>query len=438
MAWWEWLLGLVMFVIMFGILIAVHEAGHLAAAKLFRVYCFDYSIGFGPKVYQTKRKGGETTFTIRAVPLGGFVSMFGEGVELEKNEYVAPSRNLEGVARYKRAIIFSAGIILNFIMGLILLFVSNVAFTHAYTVSPVNLNDYQSTLVMSIDEDKKDENFNINNKDALVFGFDPVTKLLILDYEVEVLNDKGEHIPYVLTMKNNLSKTKQDPSISDDVVLYPGNDNLTEEQKNAGMKYGINIKEPMVPDFEISVDIDISYIPAVVDEATQEYSYDVDNVLVNSFKLTSDVNAQKWNDLGLNIKIFERWYSFGESVSTTWDQFTYANKAIFQAIGNLFVGSGWDQVGGPVAILQQTTMAYSSFGLSSYLYLWGFISVNLAIFNLLPFPGLDGWALLVVIVESITKKKFPTKVKNIISTVGLLLLFALMVLVLFKDIFTLF
>ena len=73
-----------------------------------------------------------------------------------------------------------------------------------------------------------------------------------------------------------------------------------------------------------------------------------------------------------------------------------------------------------------------------FIYLWGAISVNLAIFNLLPFPGLDGWHLLVVIVEGITKKEIPEKVKNIVSTIGLILLFGLMIFIMGRDIIRLF
>ena len=62
------------------------------------------------------------------------------------------------------------------------------------------------------------------------------------------------------------------------------------------------------------------------------------------------------------------------------------------------------------------------------------LSVNLGILNLLPFPALDGWHLLVVIIEGITKKEIPNKVKNIVSTIGMILLFVLMGIVLIKDI----
>ena len=70
--------------------------------------------------------------------------------------------------------------------------------------------------------------------------------------------------------------------------------------------------------------------------------------------------------------------------------------------------------------------------------LWALISINLGIMNLLPFPGLDGWHLLVTAIEGITRKELPKKFKNIVSTVGMILLFGLMIVILFKDIFMLF
>ena len=72
------ILYILLFVFCLSTLIMIHEAGHLAAAKIFNVYCFDYSIGFGPALLHVKRKRGETYFSIRAIPFVGFVSMYGE------------------------------------------------------------------------------------------------------------------------------------------------------------------------------------------------------------------------------------------------------------------------------------------------------------------------------------------------------------------------
>ena len=70
------LLAIIAFIVILGLIICLHEAGHFYMAKKFDVLCHDYSIGMGPAIY--KKKGKETTFCVRAIPIGGFVSMAGE------------------------------------------------------------------------------------------------------------------------------------------------------------------------------------------------------------------------------------------------------------------------------------------------------------------------------------------------------------------------
>ena len=73
MSAWEWIVSVILFIVALSAIIAIHELGHLSMAKLFNVYCSEYSIGFGPTLLKKKRKGGETYFSIRAIPLGGYV-----------------------------------------------------------------------------------------------------------------------------------------------------------------------------------------------------------------------------------------------------------------------------------------------------------------------------------------------------------------------------
>ena len=64
-------------IVLLGILVGFHELGHLMVAKAFNVYCLEYSIGFGPKIFSRRYKGGETFFSLRAIPFGGYVSEAG-------------------------------------------------------------------------------------------------------------------------------------------------------------------------------------------------------------------------------------------------------------------------------------------------------------------------------------------------------------------------
>ena len=141
-----------------------------------------------------------------------------------------------------------------------------------------------------------------------------------------------------------------------------------------------------------------------------------------------------WEDIGLSFKTMhdEDW-TFGDKVKQTFKDYGTAASAVFRGLGTLFTG-GIKNLSGIVGIFDMTANLYGSYTFATYLYFWGLISVNLAIFNLLPFPGLDGFALLVTIVEAITKKKIPTKVKGIMSAIGLVLLFGLMIAIVVLDI----
>lgn len=75
------LLNLLVFIIMLGAIIAIHELGHLIFAKRAKILCYEYSLGMGPILYQ--KKGKETDFSVRAIPIGGFVSMAGEEISTE-------------------------------------------------------------------------------------------------------------------------------------------------------------------------------------------------------------------------------------------------------------------------------------------------------------------------------------------------------------------
>ena len=77
----DFIINLLAFVFSLGLIIAIHELGHLIFAKKANILCFEYSIGMGPAIY--KKKGKETVFAVRAIPIGGFVSMAGEAVSTE-------------------------------------------------------------------------------------------------------------------------------------------------------------------------------------------------------------------------------------------------------------------------------------------------------------------------------------------------------------------
>ncbi len=108
-------MSFIWFILILGVIIIIHELGHLIAAKKFGVYCKEFSIGMGPKIWQ--RKNRETALTIRALPIGGYVAMAGEDSDEEDEELDIPyERTLNGIKPWKQVIVMAAGAFMNIIL----------------------------------------------------------------------------------------------------------------------------------------------------------------------------------------------------------------------------------------------------------------------------------------------------------------------------------
>lgn len=112
---------IIYFLLSLTVIICLHELGHLIAAKLFGVYCYEYSFGMGPVLLQ--KKGKETLYSLRALPIGGFVSMAGEtdGDEMYPDVIVPEGRRLTDQKPWKKIIIMLAGVTMNFILCWVIL-----------------------------------------------------------------------------------------------------------------------------------------------------------------------------------------------------------------------------------------------------------------------------------------------------------------------------
>ncbi len=112
------------FILVFGVIITIHELGHLLAAKYFNVYCEEFSFGMGPRLFHKKYK--ETTYSIRLFPVGGYVAMAGEADANFDQQDIPIERTIKGISKWKQIIIMLAGVIMNFILALFLFIAINL------------------------------------------------------------------------------------------------------------------------------------------------------------------------------------------------------------------------------------------------------------------------------------------------------------------------
>ena len=447
------IVSIILFIVSFAVLICIHEAGHLSMAKLFKVYCKEYSIGFGPAIFSKKKEGHETRFSIRAVPFGGYVSMYGEGMEDDPEfKDIPKERSLEGIKKWKKAIVLSAGVILNAVLAFVLIFISNFAFpTIAYTrKAEVTENSYVSQLGVENDDklqfiypsSYEDENGGIS---AFAFYYTDSEKVIhsdsffIVDDNVWV---NGQ--PYVLTYM--FTGNKHNPVFTEGISLYKG---LTKEELDNKLpddEYGLKedfktwseenspeyfpnfAENPLVFDEDDNFFVDLVFKDA---DGNNKLLQDVQiNVHVTK-KAKKTINF--FDNIGLSLKKEKVKTSVGQKFKGTFQDYGRAAGAVFKGLGVLFTG-GIKNMSGVVGIFNASATLYANYTFATYLYFWGLISVNLAIFNLLPFPGLDGWQLLVTAIEAVTRKKVPMKAKSIMSLIGLALLFILMGFIIVIDI----
>ena len=404
------ILYILLFIVFLSILIVVHELGHLAAAKAFNVYCLEYSIGMGPAIFKYKRKGGETQFTLRGVPFGGYVSMYGEGVELPEGVEIPESRSLNGVKWWKRGIILIAGVTMNAVLALTFFFISNcfpqeTLYSNALGIAPSSVA-YEKGL-------RTEDIYRIG--DPITYHDDVASmdrKYYLIDNQV-TLDDRIEE--YAACVNFDSITSFKNRNLADLIFIYELKDGAPDFSKF------------VLPTSYTTANVNFYILKKGVKEEV------VDHIVTVPIQSKDG----KLVDFGAELYYVKQNLNFGQIVKHTFSDFGNSSVLLVKAIGELITRpAAWKDVGGIIAVGFETTSVLQNFGFGRFLYIWGFISVNLAIFNLLPFPGLDGWQLLVLIIETTTRKKIPEKVKNIVSLIGVGLLLLLMGVIVVKDLIT--
>ena len=114
------IINLIVFIIVLTVIVAFHEFGHFLFAKITGVYVYEYSIGMGPKIWGTKK--GETEYSIRAIPIGGYCQLAGEDLDDDDKKKVPKNRRLQDKKAWERFLIMVFGPVNNFILAVVILF----------------------------------------------------------------------------------------------------------------------------------------------------------------------------------------------------------------------------------------------------------------------------------------------------------------------------
>jgi regulator of sigma E protease len=434
----------ILFLLCLSFVVCIHEAGHLAVAKACKVYCFEYSIGFGPAffkhTFKHKKKGadgkylfdasgkavkepGETKLCLRVLPLGGYVSMAGEMTDGDVGVLVPKERTLNGVNHAKQLAIMLAGITMNFILAFILL-LADYGLCDQYKTDA-------STNMVTVGDNTAGSNAGLVTGDRIIglyqtYYLTDTSTNTVVTREFPIEADRKELTSYQTFITGAPAQTYD--TLTKDCVSYAAQDVIFHNLDTTLTV--ISGFDGLVVNTDSTRVMHLTYYPK---DTTVTTTKDVTLSYVESTLNSQTIRI--FDKLGISPTIVSFRYGAGEAWGVAGKQFGNLFVNLYGALGSLFTPSGWQNVGGIISVYKLSAEATgSSAGFGNFLLIWGYISLNLGCFNLLPFPGLDGWQALIAIIESIRRKKIPSKYKNIANTVGIIILFVLAGLLLIKDI----
>lgn len=374
------MLTFIYFILVLGITVFIHELGHFIFAKKAGIYCYEFSLGMGPVIWKFNRKNDETTYSLRLFPIGGFVQMAGEAVDLDEN--IPEDKRMQSKSWFQRFMTVIAGILFNFLLAIIIFFI----------VGMIVGTDDQKAYVSSIGENFKASSTNLRVGD----------EILKINGKSSWSNSKA-----LLLMMVNNGKT-----ISLDVKHEDGSKELIVLEPTL-------VKEILDDDKNV-----IGY--EVLDEKTDDAIYKF------GIGLASKETSVKVNSV---LDFFKNVY---HALIYAFVSFVGLIDQMVHIIMYLFTGKlSLSSLSGPVGIYQVVGES-AKYGFINVVYLIGYICVNVGFINLLPLPAFDGGRLFFMIIEAIRKKPVSPKVENIIHSVGLVLLMILMVVISFNDIVRIF
>ena len=362
-----------------GLLIMIHEFGHFLAAKRMGVRVNEFAIGMGPRLLHWGK--GETTYSLRAFPIGGFCAMEGEDegaptpAALGGGEDAQPedrSRSFAHKPVWRRIVIVVAGALMNLVLGYVLLL--------GY------------------------------------YGF---------------LQEPYGNTGQVLFSTTTIAQLKEDTSAYQS-GLRPGDTILSVNGRRVLMDSDLSMEMQNDPDGVLQM-----VVRREVDGKPQKVTLDA-----VKFEMKTDETTGK-QYLKYDFVVLGKVRTFGNTFTQAAKEELSVATVVWRSLVDMVRGRyGLNDLSGPVGtvniIADAVGNAHSLAGWQTLVMLMVLITVNLGVFNLLPLPALDGGRLVFLLWEAVTRKPVPAKYEGIVHFAGLLLLVLLMLVITYSDVTKLF
>lgn len=425
-------MNIVLAIISLSFLILIHELGHFLVARWAGVKVQEFAIFMGPKLISWKR--GETVYSIRAIPMGGFCKM--EGEEEESHDERSFSKKPAG----KRALIIVAGAAMNILVAILI--TTLISFTLGYNTRTISELSEDSPL-KAAGLQVGDEIVSYDNK-RVFYPISDFTSFLFVADGSEV------DVTYRRPGVQGIQRTRVAPKMSMPVYMIgitvgtnpDGTANNIIERvqpgspaEMAGMIAGDVIVR--VDDTPVAKRTDLgNYLQQTKEKPVRiTVNRNGESVTFNDVKPQP---GETYYDLGVDFE-----YKKGGFFGTILSGVNYSLstiRSVYMTLGWLFTGRvSFKDISGPVGIVDTIGQVVDmgrgiSEKLLNLLQISMFLSLNLGVMNLLPFPALDGGKLLLILIEKIRGKAIAPEKEAWISMVGFILLILLLIATLFNDI----
>ncbi|MCK1226108.1 RIP metalloprotease RseP [Streptococcus uberis] len=414
------MLGLITFIIVFGILVIVHEFGHFYFAKKSGILVREFAIGMGPKLYSHVDKEG-TLYTIRSLPLGGYVRMAGWGDDSTEIKTGTPaSLSLDASGKVTRI---------------------NLSQNRPDPNSlPMHVTAYdledKLTITGLVLEETKD--FDVAHDATIVEEDGTEVRIAPLDVQYQNASIWGRLITNFAGPMNNFILGLL---VFIFLVFLQGgaldtnSNHIKVVDNGAAAKAGIKSNDQILQIENIPVS-NWQELTGAVASSTKD--------LKEGQSLTVKVKSQgKVKELSLKPQKVGGKFAIGvqcrlktgfkDKLLGGFEMAINGALLIITALKNLMTGFSLDKLGGPVAMYQMSSQAAAS-GIETVLSMMAMLSINLGIFNLIPIPALDGGKILMNLIEAIRRKPLKRETETYITFVGVVIMLVLMVAVTWNDI----
>lgn len=377
--------GIILAILALMFMVVIHELGHYAVGKLLKFKINEFSIGFGKALFKRKMKSGEI-FSLRLVPFGGYCAFEGED---ENNSDPMAFNNQKP---WKRLLVLAAGATFNLVSAILII---SLTFTFYGDILPC----------ASVESGYVQEN-SVFKEGDIILSIDD-THFSFFNSEFKHTFQEGEHTAVVRRLGDDGKRYEA-------VIKFDGSEYGFIERSSLELYAYYLYKNGEVADgfenFEFG-------------EAFSEIS---DENLEKNYNSVCEL-IKRGNCV--QYKFYRVKFSFFSAIGRGFDSTFKIVGLVFSTFVGLFTGgTPVSDLGGPITIITMLGES-ASINPASLMYFVCLISANLAVFNMLPIPSLDGSRMLFVAIEWIRRKPVSRKIEGVVHFVGLIIIFGFAIIV---------